>query len=123
MSTKADIASENEDLKARVEELESEAEKSEVVAKYERRGASLPDQIAAWLTTSTGIFHDGDDILILDVRDDRVQYRIKGTDGAMGIHRKGDLTLVDPPIHDHEYKILSHGAQSKCGCGKSNPES
>lgn len=94
------------------------------VETFERRGASLPDQIAHWLEVSTGKPHDGDDVMILDVRADRVQYRFKGLPNISSILRKPNEDLVDPPVHDHEYKVLMYGGQSACtGCGKSNPES
>ena len=124
MTTKSDLVAENEELKARIEELETSGEESEVVAKYERRGASLPDQIASWLEFSTGREHDGDNILILDVRADRVQYRLKGTDSVYGILRKSNgVDLVDPPAHVHKFNVLTHGGQPICNCGKSSSES
>lgn len=126
MTTKADLTAENEKLRVQITELESTSQ-PDLVEKYESHGAALPDQIAAWLTVSMGKRYDGDEILIQDVREDRVQYRFKQgvpnrPDGSFGILRVNG-ELVDPPVHTHEFHILVHGGKSVCTrCGKSNPQ-
>ncbi len=85
-----------------------------------RTHATMPDKIADWLEVSSGKAVDPENVMVMDLTQTSVFYKIKGgLDSPMGIHLTTDGGLVDPPVHQHSWvRRGGPGGAEFCICGK-----
>ena len=85
-----------------------------------RTHATMPDKIADWLEVSSGKAVDPENVMVMDLTQTSVFYKIKGgLDSPMGIHLTTDGSLVDPPVHQHSWvRRGGPGGAEFCLCGK-----
>lgn len=127
-----------EALKEQAQVSQDELDNEELQDVLSRPTASLPAKVAAWLSVARGYRISMQDILVTDVDQYRVSYRLRNIPAAsrdagqtFGIlFKQGSQTeLAPPPEHSHNYQHpYKDGLQQRdrvpvCVCGKSDPES
>ena len=89
MATKVELEDQMRVLEDEVERLRERADAS--VDGTNRPEVTLPDQIAAWINERWGTEYSGDNILVVEVRKEKVAYQIRKAPQLPGI--KGDFNV------------------------------
>ena len=111
-----------------IEDVQSDATVQELAGYRERPSATMPDKISLWLKSSWNKNIAPVDIMIGDLRPDKVYFTILNNedyiakDALTGINMvNGDL--VAPPIHDHTWYQINPLEVPHCRCGAFLPGS